>query len=61
MLAKRRGLFNFAIDEHQVHYGGKHALQFEATQSAGMDLRANIDAPVVLQLATAPSFLRASK
>ena len=34
----------------QVHYSGKHALpQFETTQSAGMDLRANIDAPVVLQ------------
>lgn len=34
----------------KVHYSGKHALpQFETTQSAGMDLRANIDAPVVLQ------------
>ena len=34
----------------QVHYSGKHALpQFETRQSAGMDLRANIDAPVVLQ------------
>jgi dUTP pyrophosphatase len=34
----------------QVHYSGKHALpQFETTQSAGMDLRANIDAPVVLE------------
>jgi len=34
----------------EVHYSGKHALpQFETTQSAGMDLRANIDAPVVLQ------------
>ena len=34
----------------QVHYSGKHALpQFETTQSAGMDLRANIEAPVVLQ------------
>ena len=34
----------------QVHYSCKHALpQFETTQSAGMDLRANIDAPVVLQ------------
>jgi dUTP pyrophosphatase len=34
----------------QVHYSGKHALpQFKTTQSAGMDLRANIDAPVVLQ------------
>ena len=34
----------------QVHYSGKHALpQFETTQSAGMDLRANIDTPVVLQ------------
>ena len=33
----------------KVHYSGKHALpQFETTQSAGMDLRANIDAPVVL-------------
>lgn len=33
-----------------VIYSGKHALpQFETTQSAGMDLRANIDAPVVLQ------------
>ena len=31
-------------------YSGKHALpQFETPQSAGMDLRANIDAPVVLQ------------
>ena len=34
----------------KVHYSGKHALpQFETIQSAGMDLRANIDAPVVLQ------------
>jgi len=34
----------------KVHYSGKHALpQFETTQSAGMDLRANINAPVVLQ------------
>jgi dUTP pyrophosphatase len=34
----------------KVHYSGKHALpQFETSQSAGMDLRANIDAPVVLQ------------
>jgi dUTP pyrophosphatase len=34
----------------KVHYSGKHALpQFETTHSAGMDLRANIDAPVVLQ------------
>lgn len=34
----------------KVHFSGKHALpQFETTQSAGMDLRANIDAPVVLQ------------
>ncbi|MCH1401687.1 MAG: dUTP diphosphatase [Schleiferiaceae bacterium] len=34
----------------KVHYSGKHALpQFETTQSAGMDLRANIDAPVVLE------------
>jgi len=34
----------------KVHYSGKHALpQFETAQSAGMDLRANIDAPVVLQ------------
>ncbi len=34
----------------KVHYSGKHALpQFETTQSAGMDLRANVDAPVVLQ------------
>ena len=34
----------------KVQYSGKHALpQFETTQSAGMDLRANIDAPVVLQ------------
>lgn len=33
-----------------VIYSGKHSLpQFETTQSAGMDLRANIDAPVVLQ------------
>lgn len=33
-----------------VIYSGKHALpQFETAQSAGMDLRANIDAPVVLQ------------
>ncbi|HCP40440.1 MAG TPA: dUTP diphosphatase [Cryomorphaceae bacterium] len=34
----------------QVIYSGKHALpQFETPQSAGMDLRANIDAPVVLK------------
>ena len=34
----------------KVHYSGKHALpQFETTQSSGMDLRANVDAPVVLQ------------
>jgi dUTP pyrophosphatase len=34
----------------KVHYSGKHALpQFETTQSAGMDLRANIDTSVVLQ------------
>ena len=34
----------------KVHYSGKHALpQFETTQSAGMDLRANIDEPIVLQ------------
>ena len=34
----------------KVHYSGKHALpQFETTQSAGMDLRANIEAPVVLK------------
>ena len=33
-----------------VIYTGKHALpQFETAQSAGMDLRANIDVPVVLQ------------
>jgi len=33
-----------------VIYSGKHALpQFETPQSAGMDLRANIDAPIVLQ------------
>ena len=33
-----------------VIYSGKHSLpQFETTQSAGMDLRANIDVPVVLQ------------
>lgn len=33
-----------------VIYSGKHALpQFETAQSAGMDLRANIDTPVVLQ------------
>ena len=33
-----------------VIYSGKQALpQFETPQSAGMDLRANIDAPVVLQ------------
>jgi len=33
-----------------VIYSGKHALpQFETAQSAGMDLRANIDAPIVLQ------------
>lgn len=33
-----------------VKYTGKHDLpQFETVQSAGMDLRANIDAPVVLQ------------
>ena len=34
----------------KVHYSGKHTLpQFETRQSAGMDLRANINAPVVLQ------------
>lgn len=34
----------------KVNYTGKHELpQFETLQSAGMDLRANIDAPVVLQ------------
>jgi len=34
----------------KVNYTGKHELpQFETAQSAGMDLRANIDAPVVLQ------------
>ena len=34
----------------KIHYSGKHALpQFETTQSAGMDLRANIDEPLVLQ------------
>ena len=34
----------------KVHYSGKHALpQFETTQSAGMDLRANIDTSVELQ------------
>jgi len=34
----------------KVHYSGKHALpKFETSQSAGMDLRANFDAPVVLQ------------
>jgi len=33
-----------------VKYIGKHELpQFETAQSAGMDLRANIDTPVVLQ------------
>ena len=33
-----------------VIYSGKHAHpQFETPQSAGMDLRANIDAPIVLQ------------
>lgn len=33
-----------------VKYTGKHELpQFETAQSAGMDLRANIDTPVVLQ------------
>lgn len=33
-----------------VIYSGKHELpQFETAQSAGMDLRANLDAPVVLQ------------
>lgn len=32
-----------------VIYSGKHALpQFETLQSAGMDLRANIDAPITL-------------
>jgi len=32
-----------------VIYSGKHALpQFETLQSAGMDLRANIDAPIAL-------------
>jgi len=34
----------------KVNYTGKHELpQFETAQSAGMDLRANIEAPVVLQ------------
>ena len=34
----------------KVNYTGKHELpQFETAQSAGIDLRANIDAPVVLQ------------
>ncbi len=34
----------------KVNYTGKHELpQFETAQSAGMDLRANIDVPVVLQ------------
>src|SRR6056300_952334 len=33
-----------------VKYTGKHELpQFKTAQSAGMDLRANIDTPVVLQ------------
>ena len=33
-----------------VIYSGKHALpQFETAQSAGMDLRANIDSAIVLQ------------
>jgi len=33
-----------------VKYTGKHELpQFETAQSAGMDLRANLDAPVELQ------------
>ena len=33
-----------------VIYSGKHALpQFETAQSAGMDLRANIDNAIVLQ------------
>ena len=36
-----------------VIYSGKHALpQFETLQSAGMDLRANIDAPITLSLET---------
>ena len=34
----------------KVIYTGKHELpQFETSQSAGMDLRANIDAPIVLE------------
>jgi dUTP pyrophosphatase len=34
----------------KVNYTGKHELpQFETAQSAGMDLRANIEGPVVLQ------------
>ena len=33
-----------------VTYSGKHELpQFETAQSAGMDIRANIDAPITLQ------------
>jgi dUTP pyrophosphatase len=33
-----------------VQYTGKHELpQFETPQSAGMDLRANLDAPITLQ------------
>ena len=33
-----------------VIYSGKHELpQFETAQSAGMDIRANIDAPLTLQ------------
>jgi dUTP pyrophosphatase len=33
-----------------VIYSGKHALpQFETTQSAGMDLRANLDDSIILQ------------
>lgn len=33
-----------------VIYSGKHALpQFETTQSAGMDLRANLDDTIILQ------------
>ena len=32
-----------------VTYSGKHELpQFETAQSAGMDIRANIDAPITL-------------
>ena len=34
----------------KVIYTGKHELpQFETSQSAGMDLRANIEAPIVLE------------